>query len=517
MKKALLILCACVFACLVQAQFQNILVHEGPNPKEPAICLNPKDVNQLVAGANGDNFYYSHDGGLTWWQGKLSSTWGVWGDPCIVADTSGNFYYSHLSNTGGTGWLDRIVIQKSTDGGMTWSNGSFTGLNEDKDQDKPWMAFDAAPASPYKGNLYVAWTEFDEYGSNLVENRSRILCSVSGDAGETWGEPVVVSQYTGDCIDDDHTAEGAVPAIGPNGEVYTAWSLNDTIWFDRSLDGGQTWLAQDIPITRQVGGWKFNVGGLNRCNGLPVTACDRNSGTIYVNWTDKFNGIEDADVWLSKSTDGGNTWTAPVRVNNDPPGKQNFLTWMAVDQVTGYLYFVFYDRREYDDWRTGVYLAYSTDEGETFVNLKIGNEPFTPQPDKNFGDYTNIVAHDGHVHPIWERQVNGQTSIWTAVSTYTLGLGDSDFFALQTKLGSYPNPFSASTTVSFNLAKEQPLTLEVLDMVGRVVAPVFTKKAFANGLHEVELNNRELQLPPGIYFLKLSNGHAFEVCKVVVR
>lgn len=494
-------------------QFQNILIHEGPNPKEPAICMNTMNVNELVAGANGDNFYYSHDGGWTWTPGKLTSSYGVWGDPCIVADTSGNFYYSHLSNTGGeTGWLDRIVIQKSTDGGASWSDGSFTGLNEDKDQDKPWMAFDAA-----SGSLYVAWTEFDKYGSNLPENRSRILCSKSIDGAETWSDPVVVSQYTGDCIDNDNTAEGAVPAIGPQGQVYTAWSLNDTIWFERSLDGGLTWLEQDIPIAQQIGGWNFNIPGLNRCNGMPVTACHLGTGTVYVNWSDKKNGDDDTDVWLSKSTDGGNTWSAPARVNNDPPGKHNFLTWMAVDQVTGYLYFVFYDRRDYSDWQTGVYLAYSTDEGETFANLRVHSEPFTPQPNKNFGDYTNIVAHDGQVHPIWERQVDGQTSIWTGVSAFPLGVGDSDFFALQTKLESFPNPFSSTATIRFNLAKAQEISLTVHDILGRTMARVFSSKTFAEGLHEVELDNIALQLPGGIYFLKLSNGRSVETCKVVVR
>jgi hypothetical protein len=165
------------------AQFQNILIHEGPsNPKEPAIGINTKNPNELVAGANGDNFYYSHDGGLTWGQGKLTSPYGVWGHPCVVADTSGNFYYSHLSNSGTTnGWLDRIVIQKSTDGGVSWDSGTFTGLNDDKDQDKPWLAFDASPGSPFKGNLYVTWTEFDTYGASQPDKRSRILCSVSGD------------------------------------------------------------------------------------------------------------------------------------------------------------------------------------------------------------------------------------------------------------------------------------------------------------------------------------------------
>lgn len=516
MIKTLLSLWLNGLAILAFGQFQNILILESP--KEPAICINTKNPNELVAGANGDNFFYSHDGGWTWTPGKLTSTFGVWGDPCIVADTSGNFYYSHLSNTGGeTGWLDRIVIQKSVDGGVTWSDGSFTGLNEDKDQDKPWMAYDPAPGSPYKGNLYVAWTEFDIYGDPAPENRSRILCSVSNDGAETWSEPVVVSQYTGDCIDDDHTAQGAVPTTGPNGEVYTAWSLNDTIWFDRSLDGGQTWLAQDIPISNQVGGWKFNVQGLNRCNGFPVTACDRNTGTIYVNWSDKKNGIDDTDIWLSKSTDGGNTWSAPVRVNNDPPGRHNFLSWMAVDQVTSNLFFVFYDRRNHADWQTDVYLAYSTDGGETFANLQISNLPFTPQPDKFFGDYTNIVAHDGQVHPIWERQVNGVASIWTGVSAFQVGIESPDFFAMQTKLESHPNPFFETATISFNMAKAQDLTLTVHDIIGRQVVTVFSQKNHQPGLHEVILDNALLRLPAGIHFLKLTNGSAVETSKIVVQ
>ncbi len=500
------------------AQFQNILIHDGSNAKEPAICMNPKNLNELVAGANGDNVYTSYDGGLTWSLGKIASSYGVWGDPCIVADTSGNFYYSHLSNTGGTtGWLDRIVIQQSTDGGTTWNDGSFTGLNDDKDQDKPWLAFDASSGSPFKGNLYVAWTEFDTYGNDQPENRSRILCSVSSDGAATWSEPVVVSQFTGDCIDSDNTAEGAVPAIGPLGEVYTAWSLNDTLWFNRSTDGGQSWLAQDIFVTTQPGGWNYSVPGLNRCNGLPVTACDKSTGTIYVNWTDQRNGIDDTDVFLVKSTDGGTTWSTPLRVNNDPPGKHNFLSWMTVDQTSGILFFVFYDRRDYSDWQTGVYLAYSTDGGGTFANLKISNLPFTPQPNKFFGDYTNIVAQDGHVHPIWERQVNGSTSIWTAVLAYPVGIESPNFFALQTKLESHPNPFSGLATISFNTAIEQELSMYVLDPVGRVIAPIFTQKKYPPGLHEVKLDNAVLRLPPGIYFLRLGNNQAVETCKIVVR
>jgi hypothetical protein len=499
------------------AQFQNVLIHEGTTPKEPAICIDPKNANRLVGGANGDNVYYSHDGGLTWSRDHLASSYGVLGDPCIVADTSGNFYYSHLSNTGGMhGWLDRIVIQKSSDGGVTWNDGSFTGLNEEKDQDKPWMAFDALPKSPYKGNLYVTWTEFDDYGNVLPEYRSRILCSVSGDGAASWSEPVEISQFTGNCIDSDNTAEGAVPAIGPSGEVYTAWSLNDTIWFDRSSDGGLTWLENDIFVAVQPGGWNFDVPGIFRCNGFPVTACDPHTGALYINWSDQRNGEADTDVFLAKSTDGGDTWSAPVRVNNDAPGRHNFFTWMALDPSSGALYFVFYDRRNYPDWRTEVYLAYSTDGGETFENFRLNNGAFMPDPNRFFGDYTNIVAQNGHVHPIWGQQTDSTSTIWTAAVEFPLEAENPDFFGERASLNVFPNPFSSTSIVRFRTPARQALSLSVLDPVGQFVQPVFENREFQAGIHEHPLDKPALGLPPGVYFLQLNNGRSKAICKILI-
>ena len=77
------------------------------------------------------------------------------------------------------------------------------------------------------------------------------------------------------------------------------------------------------------------------------------------------------------------------------------------------LFFVFYDRRNYDDNRTDVYVAYSFDGGETFTNERISDSPFTPNEGVFFGDYTNIVANDSIVRPIWTRLEGGQLTIWT--------------------------------------------------------------------------------------------------------
>lgn len=404
------------------AQYKNIKISDGSGrlgPCEPSIVVNPANQNNIVAGTILNLYFYSMDGGLTWESGELKSEYGVWGDPCVIADKEGNFYYFHLSDPTGKNWaspeiLDRIVCQKSTDGGKTWSNGTYMGLNAPKQQDKEWAAVDYN-----NGNIYVAWTQFDKYNSKEEGDSTRILFSTSTDGAETWSEPVRISDRAGNCLDDDMTVEGAVPSVGPNGEVYIAWSFDDKIYFDMSTDHGKTWLPNDIEVANQPNGWAQNIPGINRCNGMPVTGCDisggEHNGTIYINWTDQRNGDDDTDVFLSKSTDGGKTWTKPLLVNDDKYAAHQFFTWMSVDPITGYVYIVYYDRRNYDDERTDVYMAYSKDGGETFTNVKISESPFKPNKIVFFGDYNNISAYNGIIRPIWTRYENRKLSTWTAI------------------------------------------------------------------------------------------------------
>lgn len=403
------------------AQISPVKIHEGSGPYgpcEPSITINPNHPEELVAGSVLDNVYYSHNGGLSWKRQQLTSPFGVWGDPCVIADYQNNFYYFHLSNPEERGWrsaalLDRIVVQKSSDGGQNWSEGTGIGYRDQRhDQDKEWAA-----VNHQNNHIYVTWTEFDQYESTLPEDSSYILFSMSADHGESWTEARRINAKAGNCLDDDLTVEGAVPAVGPNGEIYVSWAFNDSLYFDRSRDG-ESWLEEDKIIAAQPGGWSFTVSGLDRCNGLPVTACDisegEHRGTIYVNWVDQRNGEDDADVWIAKSTDGGDSWSEPIRVNDDASGHQQFFSWMAVDPVSGFVYVVFYDRRRFDDNRTDVYLAYSTNGGESFENVRITEEPFLLEERGFFGDYNNIAAYDGLIHPIWTQMDGRKLSVWTA-------------------------------------------------------------------------------------------------------
>ncbi len=388
-------------------------------PSEPTICINPTNHKNIVAGAILDNVYVSNDGGETWYGQQLMSSSGVYGDPVIRADKNGHFYYSHLSNPSDRAWrsqdfLDRIVIQKSKDGGKTWTDGSYTTPNPSKDQDKQWLAI-----HPDNGQIYMTWTEFDKYGSRESSDKSRILFSSSNDGGISWTAPRAINALEGDCLDDDQTTEGAVPAVGPKGEIYVSWSYDEKIYFDKSLDNGKTWLKNDLLVTDQPGGWAYDVPGIMRCNGLPFTEVDLSEGpykgTIYINWTDQRNGIDDTDVWICRSRDGGETWSKPIRVNNDTTVSHQFFTAFDVDPETGIVYVVFHDRRFHQDTTTDVFLAYSTDGGNNFENIRINSESFVPSPFVFFGDYNDICALNGIVRPIWTQLSGRELSIWTAL------------------------------------------------------------------------------------------------------
>lgn len=509
-----------VIACFMQTGIsQNVIITNSGNPNEPSIKMDPNNTDILVAGSNLNYYYTSNDGGNNWTKNILTSSQGVWGDPVIDVDSESNFYFFHLSNPPTGNWIDRIVCQKSTDNGNTWSDGSYAGLNGTLSQDKEWSVIDRT-----NNNIYMTWTQFDNYGSPNASDISLILFSKSIDGGETWSDALRINKVVGDCLDDDNTVEGATPAVGPNGEIYVTWAGPNGIVFNRSLDEGETWLEEEIAVDPMPGGWAYDIPGIMRANGLPVLKCDLsegpNHGTLYVNWSDQRNGINDTDIWLSKSTDGGDTWTSPVRVNNDNSNKQQFFTWMDIDQTNGSLYFVFYDRRNYSDSKTDVYMAISDDGGETFFNTRISESTFYPNVDIFFGDYTNIVAHNDIIRPIWTRLHNGQLSLLTSVTPLSQILLSAPEITdnISNEISQYPNPATNFTYVSFKLHESSEITLEMFNQDGRLIKTIINKDEMDYGIHVIPINLNEMNLAPGIYFNKLSiNGKSRTLKSIVIN
>jgi len=401
-----------------QAQFKNIKIDEAGNRMgEPYITVNPDDPKNLVASGADDTIFYSTDGGATWEKTKLTSSLGIYGGLVLIADSKGTIYCLHSSNPGGEGLsnekaLDQIVCHASSDGGKTWEEVGSVGYNPPKDQARPFVTMDA------KGGLYLTWTQFDKYKSTDATCQSTVLISTSSN-GKKWSKPVVLSQTPGNCNDTGTTTGVATPTVAPDGKVYVTWPLQNKIFLDRSFDGGGVWLMNDVPTADQTGGWSLKVPGYSHSNEVPMLMVDKSKSTyrgcLYLVWADQRNGENDTNVWFSRSYNYGDNWSSPVKMGSDSTAKHQFMSKMAVDPLTGYIYIVYYDRSAYEDNQTDVYLAYSADSGANFKSVKISESPFVAEDVAGFGDYTNISAQNGIITPIWVRTDNGKTSLLTSV------------------------------------------------------------------------------------------------------
>lgn len=398
------------------------------NPAEVAIAINPKNPDNIIAvsmqrsGLGGlpvSNYaYVTDDGGKRWKTVAAHNPRAIrQGDDAITIDSEGVAHRSYISFDGirvarPPKAVNGIFVSSSHDGGLNWNHpvAVVDHINTVMPfEDKPWIRTDNTPDSPHRNNLYIAWTRFDEYGSRDPDCKTHIYFSRSTDRGRSFMVPLRISDSAGDCVDSDNTVEGAVPAVGTKGEVYVVWSGLKGLIFDKSTDGGYNF-GQDRVIGQNKGGWDIPLPGMERHNGMPVTGVDHSTGarrgTLYINWIDERNG--DTDVFVMSSSNGGETWSETVRVNDDPlhNGKAQLFTWMAIDPVDGSVNVVFLDRRDQQGNKMGVTVARSTDGGKTFVNYRINQEPFECDPNLFFGDYIGIDAYNGLVASVFTNCMN---------------------------------------------------------------------------------------------------------------
>jgi hypothetical protein len=491
-----------------KAQFPNVLISKEFEPEEVSIAINPKNPSQIVAGANLASAYFSSDTGKTWQRfGLTCDPYNVYGDPVLFWDTLQNAYFMHLSlpdkrKAPDGSWVDRIVVNKSADYGKSYPFCVGIGKDKGKVQDKPWVGVDRK-----KNVLHITWTQFDKYESKDPKDSSIIRYSHSLDAGQTWSEPKRISFYGGDCLDSDNTVEGATPCIGPDGMLYIIWSGPKGLVCQRSQDNGVTWLEKEIIIGTQKNGWDYKVDGVFRANGMPFSACDVNvkspyAGRLYVCYSDEKNGEKNKDVFLMYSDDKGNTWSDPILITYFPNHKEQFMQHFTIDEATGYLYVLYYDRRnDLDNNLTDVYLSVSRNGGQLWESHRLTEKPFKPAPSVFFGDYIGVSVYNGIIRPIWMQLDENKK-----LGVYTCLLSDEQLknkSALKTNLQlskSQSWKFDAKVKLPFSLNEATNVSVALYDPLDSKSEAIIVKnKKCKKGEQTLSINTKKLKLDNKTY------------------
>jgi len=238
----------------------NIDVSNEPGPQsETSIAINPENPREIVAGSN-EIFrlpmraYFSSNAGKAWAGVDLplpppTQAHGIdfGSDPGVAWDTLGNVYYSYIVVFFSKGFAGvvgtEMAVARSSDGGQTWTSTYFdlqTGGS--MFNDKPMIAVDTNPGSPFLNRLYVAW---DAAGGPLG-----IQLSSSADQGVTFSAPVSAGIPMG---------IGADPFVGPDGALHVAWQdFHDNLELvSTSTDGGATF-ATPVEIAPTIA--SFDIG-----------------------------------------------------------------------------------------------------------------------------------------------------------------------------------------------------------------------------------------------------------------
>jgi len=419
---SLLLLLASCAATLAQttslppAPARHIVTVSAANSRgnEPSIAVNPNNPTQVVAAFQPATVAYSTDGAQTFTTAEIPAIdgWRGGGDVSVAFDDKGHAYLGtlHFDKLGSTSYWahgagrNGIFVRRSLDGGKTWEkdatpvktwNGNEPGIQW---EDMPRVFADGHPHSPYAGNVYAGWIEWQL-------DKSIILFARSTDGGKSFSQPLRISTHAGLPRDDNGGLVGFVGVVDADGIIYAIWNDGLTITFTLSRDGGKTFEPSRVAI--EVGppyfGGAGGIPGVSRAMGFPQIGVDsrKGKGALYLVWSDFRNG--DVDVFCVASLDHGRTWSKPVRVNSDPvhDGSDQFFQWMAVDPLTGNVYVQFYDRRDDPaNRKTAISLARSTDGGNTFTNYAWSETPFE-SPNAFLGDYTWLAAYDNKVYGIW--------------------------------------------------------------------------------------------------------------------
>jgi hypothetical protein len=412
---------------------------------EPTIAVDPRNPSIIVAGAQdlrlkaiGEHrwhgYYRSTDGGETWSSGLLPGfpgdtslqgtssplhVYNTTSDTVMAFDRSGNLYYAGIAfelnctpTATTTCYPEVAFVAKYTNDGSAYAGTKL--INGFYPADKPWIAVDTT-GGPTDGIVYLS------FDANILLPSGLVFTSVftrSTDGGTTFSTPIAAPMPPN---------YGNLPgvAVDSAGNVYVSTLAVDVlgnplnyIQVSKLTNGGSILTGTVVAAASIVLLPSPLPGGSFRTFTIPQIAAD--SSGVYLVWDDFRTG--NANVMLSRSTDGGTTWSSPITVNDVTTGQHFFSTIIASGGIVSVAW---YDSR----FNTGttltvldVFLAQSTNGALSFSpSTRVTNQSFNPEtvlrtdgPNINehfIGDYIDIGAYKGVVYPIWSDNRNACDTI----------------------------------------------------------------------------------------------------------
>jgi hypothetical protein len=358
------------------------------NHSESDIRVDPTDPKHLIGSskwavsAEGYNhvlgFYESFDGGKTWpVQGHIPGYegWTDNTDPVGAFDSYGNYYslvlaYQFFYNSDGTHnfktnpneepnpsvpaeVITIAVRPHGATGADDWSSSRQGAMDtvatypaKGREPDKQWITIDVNPASPNFNRIYVMWTIFDGIAAVPVAAYADAL---PGGKHTPWSAPVRLPTAGKNPQGDTFVQ----PAVDGNGIVYTTLTnfeprtTQTKILLDRSIDGGLTWQSVSTVVSDVTGplGVYPNTNFRDGVENTFTIGPRMPNGVypLYVAWEDYSTGY--GNLSLSASYNGGGTWTAPIKVNDNINPNIDAFQPNLTAAGNGTVVVAFYDRR----------------------------------------------------------------------------------------------------------------------------------------------------------------------------
>ncbi|WP_337866430.1 exo-alpha-sialidase [Ignavibacterium sp.] len=483
------------------------------NRSNPDLLFASAVTFNTITAFRSEGIYVSTDRGLTWFGSDTCSAPIIinhGGDPGVVVTGTNRLVITHMGSV-----FFGLYSHYSDDLGSSWTS-AYT-ITGDQIEDKGTTVIDDSPTSPFNNNIYTAYVSFQNAPFKVYFARStnngqswsspqainpNPLSRSSGPDLAIFDDGKIIGCWAG--MTTTNPIREDFISIAISSDAGNTWIVRENV-FD--VNGIMGTLASKNNI---------RVNGLPRI-AIDKTS-GQFSGRIYI-VTNEINNLpagQDPDIILRYSDDLGNSWSNGVRVNQDAfnNGKIQYLPAITIDE-TGGINIIYYDDRTTSSDSAEVYLSRSTDGGNTWVDQQISGHKFKPQSivggASNYqGDFISIISINRKLYTYWMDNFSGIYQIWSSIIDISPNNIDVDIDEISNfKLfQNYPNPFNPSTKIPFLIAGKNTnkfyATLNIFDLLGRKIATLLNE-SITSGKYEVEFNTNTIpDLKSGIYFYQIT-------------